>query len=64
MKVWNTSHYGTWHLYGHSHDNLVDDPHAYSMDVGVDANNYKPLNIEDIGRHMENKVFKPVDHHR
>ena len=22
MRVWDRSHYGSWHLYGHSHGNL------------------------------------------
>jgi calcineurin-like phosphoesterase family protein len=37
MRVWNKSHYGNWHLYGHSHNSLPDDPCSLSMDVGVDA---------------------------
>lgn len=37
MKVWNKSHHGAWHLYGHSHYSLPDDPNALSIDVGVDA---------------------------
>ncbi len=26
MRVWNRSHHGAWHLYGHSHGNLPDTP--------------------------------------
>lgn len=37
MRVWNKSHHGAWHLYGHSHYSLPDDPNALSLDVGVDA---------------------------
>lgn len=36
-RVWDRAHYGTWHLYGHSHHTLPDDPNALSLDVGVDA---------------------------
>jgi len=36
-RVWERAHYGAWHLYGHSHHKLPDDPNARSMDVGVDA---------------------------
>lgn len=34
MKVWNKSHYGAWHLYGHSHGTLPDNINNLSMDVG------------------------------
>jgi calcineurin-like phosphoesterase family protein len=36
-RVWEKAHYGAWHLYGHSHHKLPDDPNARSIDVGVDA---------------------------
>ena len=36
-RVWNRSHHGAWQLFGHSHYSLSDDPHALSLDVGVDA---------------------------
>jgi len=34
LRVWDRSHYGSWHLYGHSHGNLP--PLENSLDVGVD----------------------------
>ncbi len=37
MRVWNKSHHGAIHLYGHSHHSLSDDPCARSMDVGIDS---------------------------
>lgn len=37
MRVWNKSHHGAWHCYGHSHYTLPDDPNALSIDVGIDA---------------------------
>jgi calcineurin-like phosphoesterase family protein len=36
-RTWNKSHHGAWHLYGHSHNSLPDDPNSMSFDVGVDA---------------------------
>lgn len=36
-RVWPSSHHGTWHLYGHSHNSLPDIEEALSIDVGVDA---------------------------
>lgn len=36
-RVWSSSHHGVWHLYGHSHNSLPDDPNSMSFDVGIDA---------------------------
>lgn len=36
-RVWPRSHHGNWHLYGHSHNSLPDDPNSMSFDVGIDA---------------------------
>lgn len=36
MRTWNSSHHGSWHLYGHSHYSLPDIGNK-SMDVGIDA---------------------------
>jgi len=63
MRVWNKSHHGSWQLYGHSHGNLPDDPHARSMDVGVDNWDFKPVSFEQVREHMNKKIWKPVDHH-
>ena len=35
MRTWPKSHYGTWHLFGHSHNKL--EGWGKSFDVGVDA---------------------------
>lgn len=63
MRVWDRSHHGTWHLYGHSHGSLPDDPHALSWDVGVDANDFSPLSVPQIAEIMSRKRFVPTDHH-
>lgn len=68
MRVWNKSHYGSWHLYGHSHASLDEPETMRSMDVGVDAaykrlGEYRPFTIPEIREIMEKKKFKPVDHH-
>lgn len=63
LKVWSRSHYGAWSLYGHSHGNLEDDPHALSMDVGVDPNGLAPVSFDEVRERMERKVFRAVDHH-
>ena len=63
MRVWDQSHRGTWHLYGHSHGNLTDDPNSLSFDVGVDCHNFTPLSFDRVAEIMKTKTFKPIDHH-
>jgi calcineurin-like phosphoesterase family protein len=62
-KTWRSSHYGSYHLYGHSHGSLQDDPNSLSFDVGVDTNNFRPYSLQDVERIMAGKTFKPIDHH-
>ena len=64
MNTWNRSHRGSWHLYGHSHGTLPDNPNSMSMDVGVDTNNFYPYSFEDIKKRMSLKTFIPKDHHK
>lgn len=63
MRVWNKSHHGSWHLYGHSHGSLPDDPNALSCDVGVDCWNYTPVAMHQLKALMAKKTWKPIDHH-
>lgn len=48
MRVWNRSHYGALHLYGHSHGMLPG--LRNSMDVGVDTkgSGYAPFSLDEI----------------
>ena len=61
MRVWNASHRGSIHLFGHSHGNLPD--HGKSMDVSADTNNFYPYSIDDIIKKFEKIEIKTVDHH-
>lgn len=63
MRVWNRSHHGSWMLYGHSHGSLPDDPHARSLDVGVDCHGFKPVSFNELKRLMAKKHWQPIDHH-
>jgi calcineurin-like phosphoesterase family protein len=60
MRVWNKSHHGTYHCYGHSHGALPEDPYSRSDDVGVDANNFTPIHLEEFIKRMNKKKFTPV----
>jgi calcineurin-like phosphoesterase family protein len=54
-RVWNGSHKGAYHLYGHSHGELPEDG-SLSFDVGVDAQNFTPISIEEIDAKMKVKA--------
>lgn len=64
MRVWNGSHRGTIHCYGHSHGSLPDDPYALSMDIGIDTHpEFRPYHVDEILEFMKTKTWKKVDHH-
>lgn len=60
-RVWNKSHHGSIHLYGHSHGTLPG--LGRSMDVGVDTNNLYPYHIDEIMDIMSKIPINIVDHH-
>ena len=62
-RVWDKSHHGVWHLYGHSHGTLPDDPSSNSFDIGVDCHNFFPLEFEEVKQVMSKKTFAAKDHH-
>lgn len=61
MKVWNKSHKGSIHLYGHSHGSLPGI--GKSMDIGVDTNNLFPYHLDEILNIMSKKDIVYIDHH-
>jgi calcineurin-like phosphoesterase family protein len=67
-RVWNGSHRGAYHLYGHSHSALPEanpsstmDESPLCFDVGVDAQNFFPISIEYVKKKMDAKqaTWKP-----
>lgn len=50
MRVWHKSHYGSYHLYGHSHGKVA--PFGKSFDCGVDTHNFFPYSWEEVKRKM------------
>jgi calcineurin-like phosphoesterase family protein len=69
QRVWNKSHFGAIHVYGHSHGSLPESDDSLSMDIGVDAHykrfgNYSPFTIKEIMSVMAKRKFVAIDHHR
>ena len=64
-RVWNKSHHGSIHLYGHSHGSLP--PYGKSVDVGVDCkeitDEYRPVHIDEVLAYMATRNQEVVDHH-
>lgn len=57
MKVWNGSHRGSLMLYGHSHGTLPGN--SQSLDVGVDAWDFRPVTLDQI---LERMATLPAYH--
>lgn len=65
MLQWPRSHYGSWHLHGHSHSkldhrNLINKgllQYINAYDIGVDNNNYRPVSYETLVFIFENKAI-------
>ena len=53
MNTWDSSHYDSWHLFGHSHGTWEGT--GKSMDVGVDCFGYAPVNYDIIKNIMINR---------
>lgn len=66
-RVWNNSHHGNIHLYGHSH-NSIDNNWGKSMDVGIDAifallGKYRPISVTEVLDIMNKRDILYNDHH-
>jgi len=53
--TWNGSHHGSFMAFGHSHDTLPSLPG--SIDVGVDAQNYYPISVEEFVRQAKESLL-------
>jgi calcineurin-like phosphoesterase family protein len=60
MREWRNSFRGAWHLFGHSHGGLADDPAALSLDIGVDCWGFRPVGVEELERRMAKKNWTPL----
>ncbi len=53
LRVWNKSHFDSWHLFGHSHGSLP--ALGKSLDVGVDAHDFSPWSWEEVKDYMADR---------
>lgn len=62
LRVWNRSHYGALHFYGHSHGSLPGD--SQSADVGVDCWAFAPVSLPEIKERISTQPRRgEPDHH-
>lgn len=54
---WNKKHHGSIHLHGHTHSRPMEFKHPNLINVGVDVQNFRPINLDDIliGRNASEK---------
>ena len=67
-RIWNRSHHGVMHLYGHSHSTLEYNQWGKSMDVGIDnaiklLGEYRPFNILEVYDILKVRDKHIIDHH-
>lgn len=56
MITWNCSHWGAWQLFGHHHSNIIYEKFPGKiMNVGVDVNNFYPVNFCQVRDFMHNQ---------
>lgn len=55
-RVWHDSDKGAWQLYGHTHAQLPEIDPYLSLDVGVDANSFYPVSLDEVCKRMMAKI--------
>jgi calcineurin-like phosphoesterase family protein len=55
FREWDRAWRGSWHLFGHVHGRLGHAPFGYSLDVGVDAHDFRPWTFEEIAAEMDTR---------
>jgi calcineurin-like phosphoesterase family protein len=65
LCVWNRSHFGTKHVYGHSHGSFEKRmPIRNSRDVSVDCIGFEPQSLTELWQYFKTQEYLPLaDHH-
>jgi len=68
--IWDKHHHGSWHLHGHSHQNLTKSEYGREvyykrkvLDVGCNGWNYTPVSYQQVKDHMLKSDIEKIDHH-
>jgi calcineurin-like phosphoesterase family protein len=48
MLSWNRQYHGSYHLFGHVHNNSFKHPHPNAFNVSVEVINYTPITFDDL----------------
>lgn len=62
FAVWRNSHYGSWHVHGHSHGSLA--VKGRRVDVCTELHHYAPINYERLRQIMAEREVSFEDYHR
>lgn len=68
QTIWNKSHRGALHFYGHSHSNAEHVVQGHSMDVGIDnayrlTGDYRPFSFDELKTLLRDREPNLIDHH-
>lgn len=66
--VWDKSHHGALHVFGHSHGTINNMAVGKSMDIGIDNafiefGEYRPFSIWEVLKILDGKQKQHIDHH-
>lgn len=63
MAIWDKSHKGSWHLYGHSHGDAENMVIGKSFDVAINIWEYLPVSFDQVKEIMDKREIQKIDHH-
>jgi calcineurin-like phosphoesterase family protein len=63
IEIWDGCRLGEIHLHGHIHSKINNLSNYKKIDVGVEANNYTPIHIDQIIELCKNKIDMMDYHH-
>jgi calcineurin-like phosphoesterase family protein len=62
LATWHHAYKGTWSLYGHTHNTFQNQ--GKSLDVGVDAWNFKPVTFDQLKWKMDQRPNHEIIHNK